>query len=162
METTPERKHGRHTDFHKLVGWNRANSSLTTTEAENVGFEDSLITSNSREFQGLSRSHSSAQPDLRHISRLITVATLRIYIMRTSGLYRSSETTIKKRERLECVKTSNTTDCSSYTEINWFLHERMFSIIIKLVCSTVYESISIINYIYGLFFSCWPSGRNQI
>lgn len=109
-----------------LVSLNCVNSSLATTEVENVGFADSLITSNSRDFQGLSRSHSPAQPSLKHRSRLITVATLRIYIMRTSGLYKSSETTINKRERLECVKTSHINDCSSYTEINRFLHERIF------------------------------------
>ena len=134
-----------------LVSWDRVNSSLMTTEVENVGFEDSLIRSISRDFQGLSRSHSPAQPSLKHRSRLITVATLRIYIMRTSRLYRSSETTIKKRKRLECVKNSHIKDCSSYTEINWFLHERIFYIIIKLVHSTVDESISIINSFMDCF-----------
>lgn len=32
-----------------------------------------------------------------------TVSIIRIFIMRTSGLYRSPRTTIKKREWLQCV-----------------------------------------------------------
>lgn len=44
---------------------------------------------------------------LRHGSRLITDTSLRIFKMRTSTLYRSSQTTIKKRMRLDCMKTSH-------------------------------------------------------
>ena len=67
--------------------------------------------SHSRTFQGLSRPSSLKFKDptrhsLRHGSRLITATTLRIFIMRTGRFYRSSQTTIKKRERAECVNTS--------------------------------------------------------
>lgn len=59
-------------------------------------------TSNSRTFEGLSRPNclkfkEPTQHSLRYCSRLITLTALRICIMRTSGLYWSSQTTIKKR-----------------------------------------------------------------
>ena len=62
--------------------------------------------------QGLSRPNSPQFKDpawhsMRHGSRLITVTTLTTFIMRTSRLFGSSQTTIKNRERLERVVFSN-------------------------------------------------------
>lgn len=44
-----------------------------------------------------------AQHSLRHISGLITITMLSIFIMSASRLYRSKKTTIEKKGRLECV-----------------------------------------------------------
>lgn len=63
-----------------------------------------IFLNNSRAYQGLSRPDSLKFKDpiwrvWRQGSRLITVVTLRTFIMRTSRLYRRSQATIKKRER---------------------------------------------------------------